>query len=291
MAASQSSTPTRLTEALAGNPVVLVGAGNMGRAMLEGWIAGGLTRSGLCVVDPAADARAEAVCASAGLAIAASLDAASSALSAAGAIVVLAVKPHQIVDLVGALAPHLAHNSLLVSVAAGVRLATYEKGLPPGRAVVRAMPNTPASVGAGMTVLLANAAVTAQQKAQATALMDAIGAVDWIEDEALMHAVTGVSGSGPGYLFHVVECLAAAGVANGLAPDLAVRLARQTVAGAGQLLTATDTPAAQLRSNVTSPNGTTQAGLEALRDNAALERLFTDAVTAAARRSRELAEP
>jgi pyrroline-5-carboxylate reductase len=154
---------------------------------------------------------------------------------------------------------------------------------------VRSIPNTPASVGRGITVAAANAHVTARQKTLCDGLLAAIGEVAWVDDEALIDPVTAVSGSGPAYVFYLTECLAEAGVKAGLAPELAAKLARWTVAGAGELLHRSDQPAGVLRQNVTSPNGTTFAALQVLMGEKGIQPIMTEAVLAATKRSRELA--
>jgi pyrroline-5-carboxylate reductase len=156
--------------------------------------------------------------------------------------------------------------------------------------VVRVMPNTPAAIGRGMSVAVASDGVTGEQKALVTALLEAVGEAGWVDDEALMDAVTAVSGSGPAYVFHLAECLAEAGMAAGLPRELAEKAARATVAGAGELLHRSDLPAATLRENVTSPGGTTAAALEVLRGEDGLPELMKRAVAAATKRSRELSE-
>jgi pyrroline-5-carboxylate reductase len=176
-----------------------------------------------------------------------------------------------------------------VSIMAGQTLATLSGLLPPGAAIVRAMPNTPAAIGRGITVAVANAQVSAAQRTLAHRLLAAIGAVEWVADEALMDAVTAVSGSGPAYVFLLAEAMAAAGVAAGLPAELAARLARETVAGSGELLHRSELDPAILRQNVTSPGGTTAAALEVLMSPQGLAVLMQEAVAAATRRSRELA--
>ena len=203
-------------------------------------------------------------------------------------IIVLAVKPQSMGGVLPQVAPFSHEGTLAVSVAAGTSLEALDLGLGAGRAVVRAMPNTPAAVGQGMTVACANARVTAAQQAVADALLAAVGRVAWISDEGLMDAVTAVSGSGPAYVFLLAECLAAAGVKAGLPRELADLLARQTVSGAGALIAASDLPTSTLRENVTSPAGTTAAALAVLMGEGGFGPLLDRAVEAAARRSREL---
>jgi len=161
--------------------------------------------------------------------------------------------------------------------------------LPPGAAIVRAMPNTPAAIGRGISVAVANARVSTRQRKQASDLLAAIGKVEWVGDEALMDAVTALSGSGPAYVFLLAEAMANAGIAAGLPPALATRLAQETVAGSGELLYRSNLDAATLRENVTSPGGTTAAALEVLMGPSGFEQILTRAIDAATRRSRELA--
>ena len=171
---------------------------------------------------------------------------------------------------------------------AGKTIADIAAHLAPGTAIVRAMPNTPAAVGRGITVAVANGEVREPQRSAADALLRAVGRVEWVSDEGLIDAVTAVSGSGPAYVFHLVEAMAEAGAAAGLPADLAMRLARATVEGAGELLHRSDDTAARLRENVTSPGGTTAAALEILRGEGGLTPLVTRAVAAAKRRAAEL---
>jgi pyrroline-5-carboxylate reductase len=187
------------------------------------------------------------------------------------------------------LAASVGKSTLVVSIMAGRTLRFLEDRLPPRAAVVRAMPNTPAAVARGITVCCANARVTAKQRKLATTLLAAIGKVEWVDDENLIDAVTAVSGSGPAYVFLLAEAMTRAGIAAGLPPDLAARLARETVAGSGELLHRSDLDAATLRQNVTSPGGTTAAALAVLMGPNGFDALLTEAIAAAARRSRELA--
>jgi pyrroline-5-carboxylate reductase len=202
----------------------------------------------------------------------------------------VAVKP----QMMGAALPTLAAmgggSTTFVSVAAGITLDYFERILGAATPVVRAMPNTPAAIGKGITAIVGNHAAGAQAMAEAEALLGAVGEVVRLDEEGQIDAVTGVSGSGPAYVFHMIETLAAAGEAQGLDPQIAMRLAKATVAGAGALaMTATETPE-QLRINVTSPNGTTQAALEVLMEpQTGFPALMARAVKAATDRSRELA--
>lgn len=265
--------------------LLLVGAGNMGFALLAGWIAQGLKPAQVIVQDPSPPEPARAFLAK--HEIAAHADVAS--LDAPPAVIVVAVKPQIMADVLPSIARHVGPQTMVLSIAAGKTIASFETALPAGTAVVRAMPNTPASVGRGITVCAANPRVSAAQKSVCDSLLSAVGAVGWVDDEADIDAVTAVSGSGPAYVFHLAECMAAAGVAAGLKPELAEKLARWTVAGAGELLHRSELGADQLRKNVTSPNGTTYAALQVLMADDGMKPLLQRAVAAATQRSRELA--
>jgi pyrroline-5-carboxylate reductase len=203
-------------------------------------------------------------------------------------VVVLAVKPQSMDGVLPRYRALVGPETVFLSIAAGRTIGYFERALGDA-AIVRAMPNTPAAVGEGMTVAVANAAVGAGQRGACDALLAAVGDVAWIEDEGLIDAVTAVSGGGPAYVFLLIECLAEAGRAAGLPADLAMRLARTTVAGSGALVRRSPEPAATLRRNVTSPNGTTQEALAVLMAEDGLQPLMTRAIAAATRRSRELA--
>ncbi len=265
---------------------MLAGAGKMGGAMLSSWLSQGLDPSRVIVQDPGPPAEVGAVLARHNIA----LRAAIASLPEPPALIVAAVKPQAMDDVLPDLARLAGPNTLVLSIAAGKTLASFEKYLPRGAAVVRAMPNTPAAIGRGITVCVANANVSDVQRALATSMLEAVGEVGWVEDEALMDSVTAVSGSGPAYVFLLAEAMAAAGVVQGLDADLAARLARATVSGAGELLRKSSDSAARLRQNVTSPGGTTAAALAVLmREGAGLPELIAEAVAAATKRGRELA--
>jgi pyrroline-5-carboxylate reductase len=202
--------------------------------------------------------------------------------------VVVAVKPQIAPDVLPALAPFVGSATVVVSIMAGRTLRFLTDGLPQA-ALVRAMPNTPAAIGRGITVAVANPRVSPEQRALVDALLSAVGAVEWITDEALMDAVTALSGSGPAYVFLLAEAMAHAGTAAGLPAALAATLARATAAGAGELLHRSPLDPATLRQNVTSPGGTTAAALDVLMAEDGLERLMTEAIAAATKRSRDLA--
>lgn len=263
--------------------ILLIGAGRMGAALARGWIAEG--RGGeIAAIEPRPDpAFAKALRKAGGL-----LNP-GPALIAAPKAVVLAVKPQMLEGVARDAARFVSAKPVFVSIAAGVTLAKLGDWIGGRAAIVRAMPNLPAAIGKGATVAAANAHVTRAQKGLAGALLKAAGALDWLEDESPIDAVTAVSGSGPAYVFLLVEALAAAGVAAGLKPELAQRLARTTVAGSGALLDAwPERDAATLRRDVTSPGGTTEAALKVLMARTALEPLMTRAVKAAAKRAKEL---
>jgi pyrroline-5-carboxylate reductase len=265
--------------------LLLVGCGKMGGALLRGWLHRGIARRYI-VVEPgpiAADFAANPQV---------ELLAAADKVPAdfATGVIVLAVKPQVMIEVLPGYGRFAHSGALFLSIAAGKTLGFFARFLGERAAVVRAMPNTPAAIGRGIAVACANAAVAPAQRTLAERLLAAVGEVGWVADEALMDAVTAVSGSGPAYVFLLIECLAKAGVAAGLPEDLASRLARATVAGAGELARLSEQSAAALRETVTSPGGTTRAALDVLMGQEELERLLTRAVLAAAMRSRELAE-
>lgn len=261
-------------------PVVLVGAGKMGLALARGWVAGGLTPERLVLVDPMPADAAKAFASEHGI----RLQASSEGLTAR--VMVLAVKPQIIGDVMSALKAAIGDDTLVLSIAAGISLASLSKALGTRR-VVRTMPNTPAQLGKGITGAVALAIDDADRQA-ADALLAAAGEVVWFGDEGLIDAVTAVSGSGPAYVFNMVEAMAAAGEKQGLSPEQAMQLARATVVGAAALLEADPAPAAVLRQNVTSPNGTTAAALAVLMADDGLGPLLDRAVDAARKRSEEL---
>jgi pyrroline-5-carboxylate reductase len=269
---------------LEGASVALIGAGNMGLAMLEGWANEGLAGDAVLIVDPNPSQRLEDLCAAKGFILTA-----QPAAGAARHAVVLAVKPQLLDAGAASAAPYVGPDSVLVSILAGKRIADISARLPAAKAIVRAMPNTPAAIGRGMTGAFANAENTQTQRALADALLKAAGQVEWVESEALIDSVTAVSASGPAYVFHLVEALAAAGVEAGLPAALAERLARATVEGAGELLhRQPETSAATLRERVTSPGGTTAAALAVLMGEEGLGPLMARAVAAAKKRAGEL---
>lgn len=263
--------------------LVLVGAGKMGGAMLDGWLALGLDPRRVAVIEPK-PAPEIARLAERGV----RLNPPAGTVADA-AVLVIAVKPQVAGEAVPPLAPLIGPATVTVSIMAGRTIAFLEGALARDAAVIRAMPNTPAAIGRGITVAVPNRMVTAAQRTLADRLLRATGAVEWVDEESLIDAVTAVSGSGPAYVFLLAESLARAGAAAGLPPALAARLARETVAGAGELLHRSPLPPATLRENVTSPGGTTAAALAVLMGPDGLDPLLEKAVAAATQRSRELA--
>lgn len=266
-----------ITEIGAGG-LVLLGCGKMGSALLQGWLRNGLDPGSVWVVEP----RPSAWLSDQGVHL-------NEALPEAPTVVLVAVKPQMVREALPGLDRFADGATIFLSIAAGTTLATFEALLGRKTPIVRAMPNTPAAVGRGITALVGNDAASAGDLSVSVALLSVVGQTVTLGDEADMDAVTAVSGSGPAYVFHLIETLAAAGEAEGLAPELALRLARATVGGAGVLAEASDESPSQLRINVTSPGGTTAAALEVLMDEATgFPALLPRAVAAAAARSREL---
>jgi pyrroline-5-carboxylate reductase len=260
--------------------IALAGAGKMGGAMLTGWLVGGLDPKRVVVIEPMPSPDIAALAAK-GVRL---------NPKQAGAIetMVIAVKPQSFREAGAALKSQVAPSTLVVSIMAGTTIKSLQEVC--GGAVVRAMPNTPAAIGRGITVAVAANNVSAAQRATSDALLRATGSVEWVEDEGLMDAVTAVSGSGPAYIFLLAEELARAGVAAGLPEELATKLARETVAGSGELLHRSELPSSTLRQNVTSPGGTTAAALDVLMGKDGMQQLMTRAIAAATARSKELAK-
>lgn len=277
---SSSVTTQRLAEIK--GTIVLAGAGKMGGAMLSGWLARGLDAKNVVVIEPQPSGEISAL-----VTKGVRLNPSPKDLGTVAALVV-ALKPQTFREAGATLKSFAGPPTLVVSIMAGTNIASIEAVC--GGSVVRAMPNTPAAIGRGITVAVAAKNVSAAQRAVADALLRATGSVEWIDDEKLMDAVTAVSGSGPAYIFLLAEELACAGVEAGLPQELATKLARETVAGSGELLHRSDAPSATLRQNVTSPGGTTAAALEVLMGPDGMRSLLTRAVAAATRRSKELAK-
>lgn len=261
--------------------LVLLGCGKMGSAMLEGWLAGGLPSASVTVLDPKPSDWLQGI---EGLRL-------NADLPDNPALVLIAVKPQMMGDALPRIAALGGGGTLFVSVAAGTPIAAFENAFGADSPIIRAMPNTPAAVGRGITALIGNAKAGEDHMALAERLLSAVGDVVRLDSEAQMDAVTGVSGSGPAYVFHLIEAMAAAGEAEGLDRELALRLARATVSGAGELARLSEDPPSVLRENVTSPNGTTAAALEVLMDeDSGLPPLMARAIRAAAARSKELSQ-
>jgi pyrroline-5-carboxylate reductase len=266
---------------IAGN-VVLAGAGKMGGALLTGWLTRGIDACDVAVLEPYPSVEISALTAR-GVRI----NPPAQDVGAVAALVV-AVKPQTFREAGPALRAFVGPGTLVLSIMAGTPIASILEVC--GGSVVRAMPNTPAAIGRGITVAVAAGHVSAGQRAMADALLRATGSVEWITDEALMDAVTAVSGSGPAYVFLLAEELARAAVEAGLPEALATTLARETVAGSGELLRRSELSPATLRQNVTSPGGTTAAALEVLTGPDGMPSLLRRAVAAATRRSKQLAK-
>ena len=262
--------------------ILLAGAGKMGGAMLTGWLAQGLDPSRVAVIEPHPSPEISALAAN-GVAL-------NPDVKSAGTVetLVVAVKPQSFREAGAALKSFVSAATSVVSIMAGTTITSLQEVC--GGAVVRAMPNTPAAIGRGITVAVAANDVSDKQRAVADALLRTTGSVEWVEDEGLMDAVTAVSGSGPAYVFLLAEELARAGVEAGLPDALATKLARETVAGAGELLHRSELASSTLRQNVTSPGGTTAAALEVLMGSDGRETLMTRAVAAATQRSKDLAK-
>ena len=259
--------------------VLLLGCGKMGSALLKGWLAAGIKPSAVSVIEPKPSdwLRAQPVVLNSGL------------RSKRPAVCVLAVKPQILADAVQQIAAIGGGDSVVLSIAAGVRIAELEKIFGLGTPVVRSMPNTPAAIGHGISAFVGNEAATSEGLLLAEKLLSAVGETVSLDNEEQLDAVTAVSGSGPAYVFNFIEGLAAAGEAEGLSAELAMKLAKATVAGAGKLALAAKNSPSQLRIDVTSPNGTTEAALKILMNkDSGLARILQGSVRAAAERSREL---
>lgn len=277
-----TASPTPQPLAHVAGTIVLAGAGKMGGALLAGWLERGLDACDVAVIEPHPSAEISTLTAR-GVRI----NPTSQDVGAVAALVI-AVKPQTFREAGPALRHFVGPDTVVLSIMAGTTIEVIS-GIC-GGSVVRAMPNTPAAIGRGITVAVAASAVSAPQRAMADDLLRAIGAVEWVEDETLMDAVTAVSGSGPAYVFLLAEELARAGMQAGLPPALATTLARETVSGAGELLRRSEFDSATLRQNVTSPGGTTAAALEVLMGPDGMQSLLARAVAAATKRSKELAK-
>ena len=275
-----SSTTSSVLSSLDGH-IVLAGAGKMGGAMLMGWLAGGLDPKRVVVLDPYLSDEIKTLAAKG-----VRLNPEVSEIGKVSALI-LAVKPQMFAE-VGPTLRDIVGSALVVSIMAGTTIAGITRTC--GGKIVRAMPNTPAAIGRGITVAVAASDVAPAQRELTDALLRATGSVEWVEDESLIDAVTAVSGSGPAYVFLLAEEMARAGIAAGLPAELAMKLARETVSGSGELLRQSDLDAATLRKNVTSPGGTTAAALNVLMADDGFQPLLTRAIAAATARSKELAK-
>ena len=263
--------------------LVLIGAGKMGGAMAEGWLDAGLPAASLTIVEPNPSAEIASLAASRGVAL-------NPRVETAPDVLVLAIKPQSLDQVAPQIAALAADRTLLLSIIAGKTIANLMARLPQARAVVRAMPNTPAAIGRGVTAAFASAEVDAAQRRWCERLLGAVGAFFWLEDEGAIDAVTAISGSGPAYVFALTEALAAAAERLGLPAELSMGLARGTVEGAAELMRReSSTSPATLRRNVTSPGGTTAAALAVLQDAQGLEDLMIRATAAARARAAEMA--
>jgi pyrroline-5-carboxylate reductase len=267
-------------------PLLLVGCGKMGSALLRGWLAHGLRAADVFVVEPDAGSREGA---REHYRVSAVAEAKGLPSDLRPRALVFAIKPQSMAAVLPAYRALARSGAVVLSIAAGTAIARFTAAFGERTPVVRAMPNTPAAIGAGVTALYANPNVDVGQKQLCEALMAAVGAVHWIDDEEQMHAITAMSGGGPAYVFLLIETLAKAGIACGLPADLAWPLARATVAGSGALAAHSNEPVEVLRRNVTSPGGTTQAALEVLMAKDGIGALLERAIAAATRRSHELA--
>ena len=262
--------------------IMLVGAGNMGGAMLSGWLRSGVPGSSITVTDPSPSEAMQKVIAEAGARHVTSAPEGQSV-----DILFLAVKPQVMEAILPPLKSVVGEGTVVVSVAAGKTLAFLARHLGEA-AMIRAMPNTPAMVGRGVTGAYANPKVSEAQREQVQALLRVSGPVEWVANETDIDSVTAVSGSGPAYVFYLVECMAEAGRKLGLPADLAMRLARETVSGGGELLHQSSDDASKLRQNVTSPGGTTAAALAVLMAEDGIQPIFDKAIAAARQRAEEL---
>jgi len=264
--------------------LVLIGAGKMGTAMLEGWLKAGVTGSQVVIFDPAPPPETQALIEKQGIAHNPAPDQVTGI-----EVILLAIKPQMVDEVLPGLNALAREKPLVVSVVAGKTISALKGHFGADVPVIRTIPNTPSAVGRGITAMAPGNDVSDAQAGLATALLTAIGEVVTVDDEGLIDAATAISGSGPAYVFYMAECLAEAGKALGLPDDVAEKLARATVAGAGELMRVTGTDAGTLRQNVTSPKGTTYAALQVLMANDGLEPLMRKATAAAEKRSRELA--
>jgi len=264
--------------------LVLVGAGKMGGAMLEGWLRSGVDPKRIVAIDPSPPSEVKTLIEKHGIKWNPPLSGIQNS-----EVLLIALKPQAMEDVMPSLVPLTVSKPLIISVAAGKTIASFQRHFGKDTAIIRTIPNTPAAVGRGITAMAPNPSVSPAQLQLARALLSAIGEVVTVADEKMIDACTAVSGSGPAYVFYLTECLAAAGAKAGLPADLALQLARATVAGAGELMRLSSETPSTLRQNVTSPNGTTHAALQILMAENGMQLLFNKAIAAATMRSRELA--
>ena len=267
-------------------PILLVGCGKMGGALLSGWLARGVSPDEIAVVEPNGTL-AGAVAERHGVPVAANPEGAPAGFRPA--TVVFAVKPQAMNEAAPGCARFVDDGAMVLSIAAGRTIASFEAVFGADKPIVRCMPNTPAAVGRGITALVANVHVAPALRGAADRLLRAVGETVWLDDEGPMDAVTALSGAGPAYVFLLIETLAKAGAAAGLPGAVAARLSHATVTGAAELARRADETPERLRRNVTSPGGATLAALEVLMADDGVQPLFDRALAAATRRSRELA--
>lgn len=267
-------------------PVILAGAGKMGSALLTQLVARGLSPQQIHVQEPYPSKSIVHFSSEYGILVAPQIG----PLVSSPSVIILAVKPQDMENVFPSLSLLAGPETVILSIAAGRTVASFEKRLPPNTSVVRAMPNTPAQVGSGITACIANSATTLTQRTLATEILSSLGEVVWLDRELDMDVVTAISGSGPAYVFYFVECLTQAGISAGLSPEVAARLARATVIGAGELLRQSKSDVETLRENVTSPGGTTAAALKVLTKVRGLQDLLIQAIDAAVQRSRDLSK-
>lgn len=269
------------------NPILLIGCGKMGSAMLSGWLDQGIDQQAMLIVDPYLEGIKNSFPELSKNQLHETI--ATLPKKITPSFVIMAVKPQMMDQALGELKSRELSSAVILSVAAGKTIFSFADQLGKEQAIIRAMPNTPAAIGKGITVCCANELVSQNHKEVCTKLLETVGAVEWIDDETLMDSVTALSGSGPAYVFYLVEAMAAAGESIGLPGELSKKLARQTVSGAGALLDVSDEKASKLRENVTSPGGTTAAALDVLMSDEGLAKILRRAMIEAKNRSKELA--
>jgi pyrroline-5-carboxylate reductase len=263
--------------------IILVGCGRMGQALLWGWLKAGVPPAAMTVLEPSPSEALLQLADRTGLRLR------QVAEPAPDTTVIVAVKPQKAAELGPLTAAMIQSDTLVISIMAGKTIEDLRHVCPGAGAYIRVMPNLPIAVGRGATVAFAGDGCMPKQTAMAEQLFGSMGLFEWVNPEALIDVATGLAGSGPAYLFYLAECLTKAGADLGLRPEMAERVARATISGAGEMLRQSERSAAELRSEVTSPSGTTAAGLQVLMQDDVLQDLISRTVTAAADRSRELA--